>query len=93
MVKLGKSATEKLVIKNSGKAKLTGLTITRTGANKADFVVGALPKTSLPAGASMTVNVTFKPGSKGKKAAAIQIKSNDADESPFDVKLAGKGTK
>lgn len=93
VAKLGKSSTEKFVVKNTGKAKLTGLAITKNGTNKADFTVGALPKTSLAPGASMTVNVTFKPSSKGKKAAAIHLKSNDADESPFDIKLAGEGTK
>ncbi len=92
-VKTDKSVVEKFTIKNTGKGKLTGLAITKNGANKADFTVGALPKTSLAAGASMTVNVTFKPTSKGKKAAAIHFKSNDADESPFDIKLAGTGTK
>ena len=93
VVKAGKSVTEKFVVKNTGKAKLTGLAVTKNGANKADFSVGALPKTSLAAGASMTVNVTFKPTSKGKKAAAIHLKSNDADESSFDIKLAGQGAK
>lgn len=93
VVRLGKSSTEKLVVKNTGKAKLTGLAITKNGTNKADFSVGALPKTSLAPGASMTFNVTFKPGSKGKKSAAIHLNSNDADENPFDIKLTGEGTK
>lgn len=93
VVKFRKSSTEKFVIKNTGKAKLTGLGITKNGTNKGDFNVGALPKTSLAPGASMTFNVTFKPSSRGKKAAAIHLKSNDADESPFDIKLAGEGSK
>lgn len=92
-VKTGKSSTEKFVIKNSGKAKLTGLSITRNGANKADFSIVALPKTTLSPGASMTFNVKFKPSSTGKKSAAIHISSNDANESPFDIKLAGTGAK
>lgn len=93
VAKTGKSVTKKLVVKNSGKAKLTGLAITKNGANKADFTVAPLPKTSLAPGASMNLTVTFKPGSAGKKAAAIHLKSNDADESPFDIKLAGEGVK
>ena len=92
-VKGGTSGTEKFVIKNSGKAKLTGLAITKNGTNKSDFAVPALAKTSLAAGESMTFKVTFKPSSAGKKSAAIHISSNDANESPFDIKLTGEGIK
>lgn len=92
-VKSGKSGTEKFVIRNSGKAKLTGLKISRNGTNKLDFSVTALAKTSLAAGESMNFNVIFKPSATGKKSAAIHISSNDADESPFDIKLTGEGTR
>jgi hypothetical protein len=37
--------------------------------------------------------VTFKPTAKGARIAAIHIKSNDADENPFDIDLAGQGGK
>ena len=92
-VKSGKSVTKKFVIKNSGKAKLTGLRITKNGTSNAEFSVTALPKTTLAAGASMAFEVKFRPSSKGRKSAAIHISSNDADENPFDIKLTGEGTK
>jgi hypothetical protein len=37
--------------------------------------------------------VTFKPKAKGNRNAAIHIRSNDADENPFDIKLTGLGKK
>ncbi|MES2920054.1 MAG: choice-of-anchor D domain-containing protein [Verrucomicrobiota bacterium] len=93
-VKIGKaSPAEKIVIKNAGKAKLTGIGISKNGPDKGSFAVTALPKTSLAPGESMTVKVTFKPTSKGSKSAAIHISSNDGNESPFDIKLLGTGVK
>jgi hypothetical protein len=35
--------------------------------------------------------VTFKPSSTGEKIGKLQIFSNDADESPFDITLKGEG--
>lgn len=93
-VKVGKSGAAKVfTIKNTGTAKLTGLEITRNGAAAKDFVVSPPAKTSLPPGAATTFKVTFKPKAKGARAAAIHIKSNDADENPFDIKLTGQGAK
>jgi len=91
-VPVGKAGTAKtFTIKNSGSAKLTGLAITKNGANAADFVVTDPGKSSLAPGASTTFKVTFKPKAKGTRSAAIHIKSNDADENPFDIKLGGAG--
>ena len=91
-VKVGKAGTAKIfTIKNTGTANLTGLAITKDGKQKAEFIVGPLAKTSLAAGASASFKVTFKPTAKGTRSAAIHIKSNDANENPFDIKLTGAG--
>lgn len=92
-VKVGKKSKARVfTIKNTGTANLTGLAITKNGANRANFKVTRLAKTSLAAGASTTFKVTFKPNVKGRQKAAIHIRSNDADENPFDIQLTGKGT-
>lgn len=83
--------TRTFVIRNSGSAKLKGLAITRNGANARDFTIDGPEKTSLGRGESTTFKVTFNPKAKGVRSAAIHIKSNDADENPFDIKLAGQG--
>jgi hypothetical protein len=86
------SATNTFTIKNMGNADLTGLSITKRGTANADFIVGSLRKTSLAPGATMTFTVKFKPSVIGKRKAVIQIRSNDADESPFDIRLIGTGS-
>jgi hypothetical protein len=91
-VAVGKSGKAKtFTIKNTGTAKLTGLAITKTGKNAKDFLIEGPAKSSLAAGESVTFKVTFKPTATGTRNAAIRIKSNDADENPFDIKLTGSG--
>ena len=80
-------------IKNTGDSDLTGLSLAKTGTNKADFKATALGKTMLAAGKSTTFEVTFKPKAKGKRNAIIKVLSSDADEGTFDIKVTGEGTK
>lgn len=89
---VGKKGTAKtFTIRNAGKATLTNLAVSKTGADKADFIVGKLSASSLAPGATAKFTVTFKPKAKGARKAAIKIASSDADENPFDIKLAGMG--
>lgn len=89
----GKSAARTYRIINSGKANLTGIKITSSGKNKADFIITKPAASSLAPGASTTFRISFKPAAKGIRNAAIRIASNDADENPFDIKLTGLGGK
>lgn len=89
----GNGTSKTFTIKNTGTTKLTGLSIKKSGANKADFIVDNPGKTSLAKGASTTFKVTFKPSTKGTKNAAIAIASNDPDENPFNIKLSGEAVK
>ncbi len=79
-------------VSNIGLANLTGLAVTKDGANAADFTVNTtnLTSTIAPA-ASATFSVTFTPGALGARVAAIHIASNDTDENPFDIALTGTG--
>jgi hypothetical protein len=91
-VRIGKTgAARKFTIRNSGKAPLTGLSLRKTGKQAADFQVGKLSRTSIPAGGTATFSVSFKPKATGVRNAALAIRSNDADENPFDIKLTGQG--
>jgi len=93
-VKVKKASTVKTItIKNTGTAPLTGLALSKTGKDAADFVVSKLTKKSLAPGASISLKASFKPKVKGTKNATIVIKSNDKDESQFDIKVAGTATK
>lgn len=91
-VTIGKSSSAKsFTITNTGTANLTGLAIKKDGKHAADFTVTGPAKATLPPGASTTFKIVFKPSAKNARTAAIHIKSNDADENPFDIKLTGTG--
>ncbi len=93
-VKVGKSGEAKtFIIKNTGTANLTKLAVIKNGNDKADFLIEPLGKSTLAPGASAKLKVTFNPSAKGPRNAAIHIKSNDADESPFDITVTGMGAK
>jgi hypothetical protein len=82
-------------IGNSGNAVLTlsgtGLGITITGANASFFSQTSTCGTSLAAGASCEVYVTFKPLAAGTLTATVNI-ADSAYGSPQKVSLSGTGT-
>jgi hypothetical protein len=82
------SAVKTFVIRNSGTATLSNIAI--TGATS-EFVVSTQPASSLAAGADTSFTVTFQPSVIGARSATLQIASNDADENPFIIPLAGTG--
>ena len=84
---LGGSMTQTVTVRNLGVGNLTGLAITKDGAQSGDFTIGALGATSLAAGASTTFDVTYTAGSSSSSAAVIHIASNDGDENSFDIAL------
>ena len=92
-VKLAQEKTRTFIVRNTGDAPLTGLSVRTTGKYKANFIVTPLPGTSLAAGASAVFKVTFTPNSTGRRNAGLRILSNDANESPFDIKVTGMGAK
>ena len=88
--KVGQVSNEvKLVIKNSGTARLTGLGVTLTGADRAKFKVSAPAKLSLAPGESTSLKVTYTATAKAAVSAGLRISSNDKDENPFNLKLQG----
>lgn len=87
---VGKSYT--FVIRNTGTASLTGLALSKTGTNAADFTLGTLGSTSLGFEGFTTFTVAFLPGAVGPRTATVRIASNDANENPFDIVFTGTGT-
>lgn len=92
-VNVGSNASLTFTIKNTGDADLTGIAVTKSGTNQADFTITATPSTSLtgPSGTT-TFTVQFAPSASGTRTADIQIASNDSDENPFDISVTGTGT-
>jgi hypothetical protein len=88
------AATQAVTLKNSGAAALslsgTGLGITVTGTNATSFTQTNTCGTSVAAGASCAITVTFKPTAAGALTAAVNIADN-ATGSPQTVTLSGTG--
>lgn len=84
------SAPKMITIKNIGDANLTGLAVTKDGADASEFAVDTtgMLATLLPGG-STSFAVTFSPVGAPFSMAAIHILSNDANDSPFDLALSG----
>ncbi len=84
-VALGRSLSFQLTIRNSGYSELTGLSITKSGADSSDFSIISNPTAPLAPAGTTTFAVRFAPAAAGTKQASIQISSNDPDESPYDI--------
>lgn len=87
--KVGKILT--FTIRNPGSAPLKGIKLSLAGLNPSDFLVVNPSKTTVAVGGTITFKIKFKPTARGKRAAVLRIASNDADEKPFKIKLAGTG--
>lgn len=84
------SASQMVMLSNSGTALLTISTITITGANNGDFSQTNTCGASVNAGANCSISVTFKPTATGSRAASVTITDN-ASGSPQSVSLTGTG--
>lgn len=90
-VTVGDAIVKTFTVTNTGTAKLTGLSIAKSGVNSGSFTVSAPRSTILAPGESTTFTVKFKTRVPGTRSASIHIASNDANENPFDIKLTGTG--
>ena len=77
------------VIKNLGSLNLNKLSIIGDGPDIDSFKFTQPAASSLGGGSSTTFTVFFKPTATGVRNAALHIRSNDPDESPFDINLSG----
>ncbi len=87
----GSSAAQTFTIKNIGGANLTGLALSKSGTTPADFTTSTLGVTTLAPNATTSFTVTFTPQAGGARSAVVNIASNDADENPFRINVAGTG--
>ena len=85
------SGAQNITLSNQGASALTGIAITLTGTNATNFAQTNTCGTSLAAGASCTISVTFRPTSLGSRTGNVQIVNSDPT-SPQIVTLTGTGT-
>ena len=79
------------IVRNDGAGPLSGLSLSKSGSNSNDFAIGSLAATSLAAGASTTLQITFNPTGQATRSASVSLASNDPDENPFAISLVGTG--
>ena len=85
------SSAQSVTLKNTDNATLSLTSINILGTDPGDFAQTNTCGSSLAAGASCTVSVTFKPAAVGTRAATLTVIDNAAD-SPQAVSLTGSGT-
>ena len=88
------SDAQPVMLTNSGDGPLTITSISVTGGQAGDFTPGhncALSPSTLEAGGSCTINVTFTPSASGPHKSSVVIAS-DAPGSPHRAMLTGVGT-
>lgn len=92
-VPVGGTGSMVFYIRNTNAASLTGLTITKSGPNAAQFHLVAAPVSPVvgPSG-NTAFTLQFIPAGIGSKTATFQIANNDPNESPFDITVTGRGT-
>jgi hypothetical protein len=92
--RVGKAGISRtFTIKNIGNLNLNGLTVAKAGSHSKEYTVTQLKRRMLAPGAAITFRVTFKAKAVGLREAAIRIASNDRDENPFIINLAGEGAR
>jgi hypothetical protein len=87
----GKGITRTFTIRNNGTANLEILSITSAGPHAGDFHLSVPSKIRIEPTATATFIVIFKPKAAGTRRASLEIRCNDTNESPFNIKLAGQG--
>jgi Bacterial Ig-like domain (group 3)/Abnormal spindle-like microcephaly-assoc'd, ASPM-SPD-2-Hydin len=86
-----KSLAKKITLSNKASVNVSITSISITGTNKGDFAQTNTCGTSVKAGASCSITVTFTPAAKGKRTASVSV-SDDGGGSPQTVGLSGTGT-
>jgi hypothetical protein len=85
-----KAATKAITLTNSSTAALSGVKVSISGAGASSFSQTNTCGTSVKAGASCAITVTFKPAAKGALTASLSI-ADSAANSPQTVALSGIG--
>jgi Pro-kumamolisin, activation domain/Abnormal spindle-like microcephaly-assoc'd, ASPM-SPD-2-Hydin len=84
------AATQTIALKNTGSASLTGIAVSITGANTGSFSQTTTCGSTLAAGSTCNITVTFTPAVAGPLTASVSIADN-ASGSPQTAALTGTG--
>jgi hypothetical protein len=82
------SAAQPVTLQNISSSTLSNISLSVTGANPGDFSLGGTCGTTLGAGATCQINVTFDPTATGNRSGTLQV-TYSAPGSPQTVALSG----
>jgi len=85
------SAAQTVTLSNTGNGTLNITGVVITGTNSGDFSQSNNCASSVAAGATCTISVTFKPTARGRRSASVTLTDNAAG-SPQTVSLSGTGS-
>jgi hypothetical protein len=85
------SLARKVTLTNKGSVAVSISKVSITGTDSGDFAETNTCGSSVAAGASCFINVTFTPAAKGKRTANVSVTDNGGG-SPQTVALTGTGT-
>lgn len=91
-VTTGEMVTRQFTVRNTGGARLNGVSVIIEGTNAAEFTVSTAPASFVNAGGATSFTLRFSPLALGSHTAMLRVTSNDADEHTFDIALSGTGT-
>lgn len=72
-VAVGSTTSKAVTLTNSGSAALSGIAVSVSGANAADFTQTNNCGTSIAAGANCAITVTFRPSAAGARSATLNV--------------------
>lgn len=84
----GGSINQSFVIKNTGDADLTGLSV---ASNAGEFTVSQQPAVNLAPNAETTFTAVFNPSTRGTRQGTLSIANSDSNENPFEIRVEGLG--
>ena len=85
------SATAQIVLQNTGSSTLNGFAVALSGPNASDFSETTDCQTSIDAGSTCTVNLTFQPSAAGHRSSTLTFTSSNAVNAPLMIILSGTG--
>ena len=78
-------------IENVGTGELLLSSFTVSGTNAADFTIMDSSISTVSPGASVALEIDFKPSGLGIRTAEIKIENNDEENNPFTFQISGEG--
>lgn len=92
-VRINRVAKKEVIIKNTGNGTLDLSKLEIVGKHASEYQLRKPTRLSVATGGQVKCMVIFAPKNAGKRVAELRITTNDRDESPFNIRLLGRGVK